>query len=255
MARQLYSRPQRHSLWVMIACVQFVVLTFVAMLFYPGGTMADPTASGYPFLNNLFGDLGWTQTRAGQPNTVSAILMGVRNLHMGDRPYGPAVIQFRSGTTVVYVVFDYSDMQGEEVTVRVYDQMGSILFGQVEAYTGSGTESIEVSGPKGGAFADGWYVTNLYSDSILFPIESVMWEVGQTTIPTYTPTSTSTVTPTPTDTLTPTATPTVYYDFVPLVIKMPPTTPTATPTVTPTPTSTSSATATPTPTPTATVPF
>ena len=181
-----------------------------------------------------------------------AVLMGLSNVHMSDTPYGPPMTQFPSGTTVVYLAFDYSDMQNEEITVRVYDQVGSILFEQVEAYTGSGTESIEVSGPGGGAFADGWYVTNLYSDSIVFPIESITWYVGEVSIPTHTPTSTPTVTATPTDTPTPTASPTVYYCSLPLIVKMPPTTPTPTPTFTPTPTSTSAPflTATPTPTPT-----
>lgn len=86
--------------------------------------------------------------------------------------------QFSSGTTVVYVIFGYSYMQDDEVRIRVYDQVGDILFEQVEAYTGSGTESIEVSGP-GEAFADGWYVTNVYSNSSLFPIETILWEVGE----------------------------------------------------------------------------
>ena len=38
------SRFNRSQLlaWVVVACVQFVVLTLVAMLAYPGGTVADP---------------------------------------------------------------------------------------------------------------------------------------------------------------------------------------------------------------------
>lgn len=66
---------QRSVFWlVAIACVQFVVLTAVAMLFYAGGTHTDPMASGYSFLHNFFSDLGLTQTRAGRPNTISAAL-------------------------------------------------------------------------------------------------------------------------------------------------------------------------------------
>jgi hypothetical protein len=59
---------------VAIACVLFVLLTAVAMLFYPGGTASNPTTSGYSFFTNFFSDLGLTQTRTGQPNTASAIL-------------------------------------------------------------------------------------------------------------------------------------------------------------------------------------
>jgi hypothetical protein len=102
----------------------------------------------------------------------------VSNLHMSDAPYGPPVTQFPAGTTVVYVVFSYSHMQDDEVRVTVRDQVGIILFEQVETYTGSGMESIEVSGPGGEAFADGWYVTDVYANSSLFPIETIYWDVG-----------------------------------------------------------------------------
>jgi hypothetical membrane protein len=60
--------------WVMICCVQFVVLTLVAMFVYPGGTVADPAARGYAFFRNFFSDLGRTRVPLGTPNTVSALL-------------------------------------------------------------------------------------------------------------------------------------------------------------------------------------
>ena len=97
---------------------------------------------------------------------------------MSDAPYGVPVTQFPSGTTVVHVVFDYFDLQNDDVRVRIYDQLGSVVFEQVDAYTGSGTESIEVLAPGAGAFTDGWYRTDLYLHSALFPIEKVTWEVG-----------------------------------------------------------------------------
>jgi len=59
---------------VMIGCALFVALTTVAMLFYRGGTYADPSAEGYSFFANFFSELGLTVTRAGEPNTVSAVL-------------------------------------------------------------------------------------------------------------------------------------------------------------------------------------
>lgn len=66
---------QRGVFWLVVAaCVQFVVLTAVAMLFYPGGTHTDPTTSGYSFFRNFFSDLGLTRTHGGWPNTVSATL-------------------------------------------------------------------------------------------------------------------------------------------------------------------------------------
>jgi hypothetical membrane protein len=77
------NRPGRmlHSFWrqgifslTMCGCVLFVVLTVAAMLFYSGGTLIDPTTSGYSFLRNYFSDLGLTWSHARQPNTVSTAL-------------------------------------------------------------------------------------------------------------------------------------------------------------------------------------
>ncbi len=63
--------------WVAVGCVQFVLLTVVAMWFYPGGTIADPTSQGYSFFANFFSELGLTRTHSGGPNTVSFILFFV----------------------------------------------------------------------------------------------------------------------------------------------------------------------------------
>jgi hypothetical protein len=61
-------------MWVIVSFVLFGVLTMVAMLYYPGGTITDATTLGYSFFNNFFSDLGLTETYAGQPNTLSAVL-------------------------------------------------------------------------------------------------------------------------------------------------------------------------------------
>ena len=58
-------------LWSMIGGVQFILLTSVAMLFYPGGTFRVPTTEGYLFFENFFSDLGRTQAHSGEPNWVS----------------------------------------------------------------------------------------------------------------------------------------------------------------------------------------
>lgn len=71
-------RLRQRPFWLAIAaCVQFVVLTAVAMLVYPGGTVTDPEAQGYRFFQNFFSDLGRTQTPLGAPNTAAAILFFV----------------------------------------------------------------------------------------------------------------------------------------------------------------------------------
>lgn len=59
---------------VQMGCLQFLVLTTVAMFFYKGGTYSDPGAHGYSFFENFFSDLGRTVSRLGEPNTVSAVL-------------------------------------------------------------------------------------------------------------------------------------------------------------------------------------
>lgn len=63
--------------WIVVLCVQFVVLTAVAMWFYPGGSIADPTSRGYSFFTNFFSELGLTRSHSGGPNTISFILFFV----------------------------------------------------------------------------------------------------------------------------------------------------------------------------------
>jgi len=58
----------------MVGCIQFIVLTFIAMLFYRGGTQIDPNTSGYMFFYNFFSDLGLTISYSGESNTISFIL-------------------------------------------------------------------------------------------------------------------------------------------------------------------------------------
>lgn len=54
--------------------VGFLLLTFLAMLVYPGGTNTDPETSRYVFTENFFSDLGRVSTFKGGPNTASSIL-------------------------------------------------------------------------------------------------------------------------------------------------------------------------------------
>jgi hypothetical membrane protein len=59
---------------VVAGCLGFIVLTALAMLVYPGGTASDATTRGYSFFTNFFSDLGRTQARNGEPNTMAASL-------------------------------------------------------------------------------------------------------------------------------------------------------------------------------------
>ena len=71
------SRRRTAFSWIALCCTLFVIHTAVAMWFYPGGTMADPTTRGYSFFNNFFSELGLTRSHSGGPNTISFILFFV----------------------------------------------------------------------------------------------------------------------------------------------------------------------------------
>ncbi|HYM27211.1 MAG TPA: hypothetical protein VET66_03630, partial [Steroidobacteraceae bacterium] len=58
---------------VALACVLFVVLTTLAMLLYPGGTIVDHTTQGYRFFENYLSDLGVSRSRSGAPNLPAMV--------------------------------------------------------------------------------------------------------------------------------------------------------------------------------------
>ena len=65
---------QRVFRYFFVAGGLFVVLTFIAMLTYPGGTFTDGTTVGYSFFQNFFSDLGRVTAPNGQSNRASMIL-------------------------------------------------------------------------------------------------------------------------------------------------------------------------------------
>lgn len=60
--------------FVIAVCLLFPILTALSMLFYPGGTLDDPSTSGYRFFENYFSELGLSQSYAGGPQTASFLL-------------------------------------------------------------------------------------------------------------------------------------------------------------------------------------
>ncbi|MFX1476970.1 MAG: hypothetical protein ACFFCI_02450 [Promethearchaeota archaeon] len=60
-----------------IGCLQFIIITAVAMLFYKGGTYIDPSTSHYLFWYNYFSDLGRVIAHSGVPNTISFVLFTI----------------------------------------------------------------------------------------------------------------------------------------------------------------------------------
>jgi hypothetical protein len=67
---------------IVAAGLCFFLLTGIAMLLYPGGTMTDPHRHGYAFFSNFLSDLGRTSTPSGQDNLASRLLFTIA-LNMG----------------------------------------------------------------------------------------------------------------------------------------------------------------------------
>jgi hypothetical membrane protein len=68
------NRRGRLFLLAMAGCLQFVLLSTVAMFLYPGATYTDNTTTAYSFTQNFFSDLGRTAAHDGDPNAVSMVL-------------------------------------------------------------------------------------------------------------------------------------------------------------------------------------
>jgi hypothetical protein len=100
----------------------------------------------------------------------------VTNCRVSDAPQGEGVSEFPAGTSTVYIVFDYAYMAGEEVEIRVYDNVGHQLFGEVRTLSGDGTVSIKFS-VGGEGFAAGRYLVNIYKGGGV--IKTVIWDVSE----------------------------------------------------------------------------
>jgi len=115
----------------------------------------------------------------GLPTSVAAEGT-VKNFRMSDSTTGAAMTNFPSGTSTVYAIFDYADMQNETLTVKVYGPGGVVLYEKGKSYTGSGTEAIPITA-SGGAFADATSTNPYVSQRIasLGLAQSIVWTVGK----------------------------------------------------------------------------
>ena len=52
----------------------FIVLNFISMVIYPGGTIIEPDTKGYSFFYNFLSNLGEWTAKNGEDNAVSAYL-------------------------------------------------------------------------------------------------------------------------------------------------------------------------------------
>ncbi len=140
-------------------------------------------------------------------------------LHMSDSAGGPPMMQFPEDIPTVYANFYIADAGTFNITIRVFNNIGTVVFDNTDSFTGPGWHWMAIPGSAVPASGSP-YLTNLIESG--FVHRSVdNWTVGSGSVPT------STQTPTPTDTVTATATPTETATATP--------TETATATVTPTP--------------------
>ncbi|MFX1378194.1 MAG: hypothetical protein ACFFA4_03800 [Promethearchaeota archaeon] len=70
-------------LLTIINCIQSLIFTSLAMLFYPGGTFSDPNTDGYSFFGNIFSDLGRFTAHSGESNFISFIMYNTSLFAMG----------------------------------------------------------------------------------------------------------------------------------------------------------------------------
>ena len=61
-------------LFIAMGCLLFVVLTFIAILFYPGGSVDNYATTGYSFTHSFLSTLGMLTSLSGEPNWISAVL-------------------------------------------------------------------------------------------------------------------------------------------------------------------------------------
>jgi hypothetical protein len=100
----------------------------------------------------------------------------ITDLRMSDSCDGPAIELFPAGVETVYVVFDYSDMQGEPYRIKVADRADIvILHDESHSYTESGTECIPITHTSGHIPPD-TYQTQIFSGGHL-PIKTLLWHV------------------------------------------------------------------------------
>ncbi len=134
----------------------------------------------------LLGVTTWVM--AASPGAQQATVAGIFNLHMSNTDSGPPVTQFPTGTSIVYVVFDYYDTANTPIRVVIYSPVGQIIFDKTTHYSTSGTASVGVPGSFPPSPPPTYYLTNVYLEDNPTPADSISWQVaGSAGTPTPTP--------------------------------------------------------------------
>lgn len=104
---------------IIIACLQFLVLTILAMFFYEGGTRLDSTVSEYLFFENFFSDLGRIEAFSGRLNFISAFLFicALVGLSIGSFTYFSTIPPDFIRNEQYSNIFDYSVRAGKMASI------------------------------------------------------------------------------------------------------------------------------------------
>ncbi|MBN1215258.1 MAG: hypothetical protein JXA99_07410 [Candidatus Lokiarchaeota archaeon] len=104
---------------IIIAPIQYIILSSIAMFFYSGGTLDNQMSFGYNFWNNFFSDLGRFTALSGEPNYISFIIFTFSALIM-------------SISLILFVISLYRLFQDKN-QINKYINLGSI-FGLITAF-------------------------------------------------------------------------------------------------------------------------
>jgi len=87
---------QKAYYFMFLGCLLFVILIFLAMLFYTGGTVDNPNIQGYSFWANTFSDSGRTVAHSGKTNILSMVFFSASYALFGilTIPFFMALRQF-----------------------------------------------------------------------------------------------------------------------------------------------------------------
>lgn len=99
----------------------------------------------------------------------------ITKLEMRLSRYGPAREEFREGTRTVWAVFDYADMEGNEVGIDVYKGDTGFYESPRSPLTGSGTKTISLTHYLVAGFPPDEYRTHVVKDGYVDAVDT--WSV------------------------------------------------------------------------------
>jgi hypothetical protein len=132
----------------------------------PAGSYAAHVykGGGWPIKTELW------HVRPGGPGEITSLHMSI-----SPDPGAPSKTEFIEGTQTIWAVFDYADMEGNEVGIDVYEDDSHLYKSPTVSLSGSGTKAISVTHYLIAGFPPGPYRTHVEKDTFVDAIEN--WSV------------------------------------------------------------------------------